>query len=130
MRFDLERFRLENADQLLAAARRRFPSARRMKGRFVRPVPLSWVRTASQLGGAALPVAILLAWQAGVHRRTTGLAVPSLALAEFHLSRQAYYRALLALERAGLITVDRRPGRKARATLVQWDQAAKAQETP
>ena len=91
-----------------------------MRGQFVRPLPFAWILDAHLLGGAALPVAILLGRQAGIHRRTTNLVVPSTALTQFRIGRHPYYRAVAQLERAGLIMVNRRPGCKARITLAYW----------
>ena len=92
-----------------------------MRGQFVRPLPLAWILAAQRLRGAALPIAVLLGWQAGVHRRSTNIVVPSTALTMFGIARHPYYRALVQLEAAGLIVVNRRPGCKARITLTLWE---------
>ena len=76
---------------------------------------------AARLPGAALPLACLLGWQAGVQRRSTNLAITRGILADVGVSPRAYYRALIALEAAGLITVIRRPGCRARVSLVSED---------
>jgi DNA-binding MarR family transcriptional regulator len=66
---------------------------------------------AGRLSGAAMQVAIFLAYLKGLKRRNE-FSVPTAKVAEvFGVSRYAVYRALKALECAGLIAVKRHRGR-------------------
>jgi hypothetical protein len=104
-------------------AQRRHALPWRQRGKFIRPLPWDWISRAAQLSGSALRVALLLVWQAGVQRRSTDLTIPTDALLEFRVNRRGYYCALRKLETARLVTVERRPGRKARLTIVGALQA-------
>lgn len=81
------------------------------------PIPWSPVCTAARLPGQAL--AVFLA----IHDRTaiTGnptVTLPRKVLGELGVSRDAKARALQALERASLVSVERVTGRTARITLL------------
>jgi hypothetical protein len=117
--FTLDDLRLSD-DELRASLQRprRHALPWRQRDMFIRPLPWSWVSAAVQLPGAALRVALLLAWQAGVQRRSKDLTIPTTALQTFRVTRHAYYRALRELETARLITVTHQPGQKARVTIV------------
>jgi hypothetical protein len=87
-------------------------SQRFLKG----PIPMPDIASAARLPGAAL--ALLLA----IHHRTalTGNAVvtlPQALLNELGIAKDAKARGLHHLEDAGLIGVERRPGRAARVWL-------------
>jgi hypothetical protein len=62
-------------------------------------------------------VAVLLHYAAGVTRRST-VTVSSKLLAEFGIDRHSSYRALQALEAAGLVGVQRRKGKKPLVTII------------
>ena len=95
-------------------ARLKRARANRKRGRFLKgPIP---VPVLQELTDTPLKVYLLLR-----HRRdlvgATAVTVPTPELRAWHLTRQAYYRALDQLEAAGLIVVERRPGRPIRVTL-------------
>jgi len=114
--FKLDDLRLPDNDLYEYVQRqRRLPW--RLSGKFIRAIPFVWISRAADLRESALRVALLLWWQAGLQRRSHDLTLPTEALRKFHVKRLAYYRTLRALEAAGLITVDRQPGRKARVTI-------------
>lgn len=85
--------------------------------RFIKgPIPYEWVARAAALPGKALHVAIMIQFHAGV--RSGGELVLSLSsMKGFGVSRHAAARGLSALERAGLVAVNRAPGRAPRVTL-------------
>jgi hypothetical protein len=114
--FNLDDLRLPN-DALRAYVQRRHTLSWRQRGKFIRPLPWPWISAAAQLPGAALRVALLVGWQAGVQRRSRDLTIPTETLREFRVDRRAYYKTLRVLETAGLIAVVRQPGRKARITI-------------
>jgi hypothetical protein len=89
----------------------------RQAGRFLRgPVPWEWVVAAASLPGKALIVGLCLWRLAGAIRSST-ITLGNSELEPFGIDRATKCRALAALERAGLITVAREPGRFPKVTL-------------
>lgn len=81
------------------------------------PVPWSWLQHAGSLPGAALHVGNYL-WREAARRKNACVALSLSAVARaFGISRATAGRALVALERAGLVQVERRRGAKALVTL-------------
>nr|AHZ45652.1 hypothetical protein [uncultured bacterium] len=81
-------------------------------GEFLRgPVPLSWLGRAFVLPGKNVVLVALAIWfEAGRRDSRERLKLTSAILGRFGVTdRSAKYRALLALEEAGLIRVERRP---------------------
>jgi hypothetical protein len=74
------------------------------------PVPLPWLMAAAQLPGKALAVGIALWFRSGLER-SEKVTVPTTLLTLFGVNRHAKGRALLALERASLIAVERCHGK-------------------
>jgi hypothetical protein len=79
--------------------------------RFVRTMPLPWIRIAAVLPGRALAMGIALWHLAGLERSQTVRLSSDLA-AEFGFGRHSAYRGLVRLESARLITVKRQNGRE------------------
>ena len=75
------------------------------------PIPLPWIIRASALTGKALHVGIALWFYSGL-TRSKEIAINLTALQEWGIQRDTARRGLSALEKAGLVTVQRRPGRK------------------
>lgn len=91
------------------------------QGHFLRgPIPLDWLQRAASLSGRALHVGVALWYLDGFERSGTVKAQPSV-LREFHVDRHAAYRALKTLEKAGLISVERKRG-KAPAVMIRVPQ--------
>ena len=90
---------------------------RKVASRFVPPMPLSWFQRACRLPGKASIVATA-AWYRSKLAGRGEFALSQAALTEFGVSRQARYRALEALEGAGLISVRRRPHRNPLVTVL------------
>ena len=81
------------------------------------PVPWSWLVLAARAQGRSLHVAFMLWFQAGLAKqRTVKLSLSGMAV--MGVSRFAAKRGLEALETAGLVIVDRGPGRCPRVTLL------------
>jgi len=90
----------------------------RVPGYFLKgPVPLAWLASAATLRGRALTIGVLVWFVVGM-KRATVVTIPGAWLAEFGVDRFAFYRGLAALERHGLVEVDRRRGAMPRITLV------------
>jgi DNA-binding transcriptional ArsR family regulator len=81
------------------------------------PIDVSWVCQASRLGIKALLVGLAL-WHLKGLRRDKSFLVSNLMLQEWGIQPDAKRRALRKLEKAGLITVERRGKRSPRVTLV------------
>jgi len=94
----------------------------RVSGFFLKgPVPLAWLASAATLRGRALAVGVLVWFMVGI-KRATVVTIPASWLAMFGLNRFAFYRGLAALERRGLVKVERRRGSMPRVTLVFGDR--------
>ena len=81
------------------------------------PIPLNWLSAAAALPGKTLNVALAIWWLAGMSK-SREIPVTAAALKHFVLSNDAYLDGLNRLERAGLITLARRAGSRARVSLV------------
>ena len=103
-----------------ASRQRRGEQTRRQNGRFVKgPIPILWITTAAKLPGKALHVGIALWFKCGLTGRGDDIAVTdSLVRDIMPMDRKTRYRALEALEDAGLIAVTRRRGIAPRVTIL------------
>jgi hypothetical protein len=88
------------------------PGEKFLKG----PIPWNWLALAAKQPGRALHVGIALSFLAGL-KRTGTVALSGRVLCELGLDRHAGYRGLAALEKAGLVSVVRHPGRLPVVTL-------------
>ena len=91
------------------------------------PVPWGWLQRASGLGGKALNVGLALWRQRGISKRSTvKLSMSSL---DMGFDRSNASRALRALERAGLVTVERAPGCSPLVTIIDDEAFPEQQAT-
>jgi DNA-binding transcriptional ArsR family regulator len=81
------------------------------------PVDVDWLSQARRLGGPALWVGLALWFLRGL-KRSNSFAVSNLMMQEWDVLPDAKSRALRKLEKAGLITIERRGKRSPRVTLV------------
>lgn len=98
---------------------RPMPPSARISAPFVRgPIPLAWILRAGSLQGKALMVGMALWYRAGCTK--SDVVTPSHALwRKFDVSRQSAYRAIKALDNAGLIQVERRNGKNPIITILR-----------
>ncbi|MGE4480862.1 hypothetical protein [Acidocella sp.] len=97
--------------------------------RYVRTIPFEWLKRANRLPGSASAVATALWFLSGVKKSSTfRLTAEAVDLAG--CSRKPLYRALAALEQAGLVGVQRRRGARPIITILRPDIPAGAGETP
>jgi hypothetical protein len=90
----------------------------RNTNRFLKgPIPWDWIIRASELPGKALLLGLCL-WRLKGATRSDTVALSNTELEPFGIDRAAKSRGLSALERAGLIKVDRKPGRWSNITLL------------
>lgn len=91
----------------------------RRAGQFLKgPIPLNWWTKAAALPGKALAFASAVWYKAGLTKTTTNLAVGEELAKEFGVHRRARYRAQHELQKAGLISLDQKPGCLPRISLI------------
>ncbi len=116
MRDPFDPANLKPAPEELPTGRERGPPRHRPGESFLKgPIPWRWLEAAAGLPGKALVVGLAV-WRAAGCRdaRTVPLNLSALGLV-----RRTAQRALRALERAGLVTVEHRPGRAVLVTLCE-----------
>lgn len=84
---------------------RHAPGEKFIKG----PIPWDWITAAARLPGKALHVAAAIWLLAGIKREGT-VKLSASVLREMGVARNAYYRGLDQLEKAGLVSVTRGKG--------------------
>jgi len=90
---------------------------RETSDRFGRAVPLAWLSRAAAQPGKALHVALAL-WSAANLQGHRTLVLSNKSSGYFCVDRNAKYRALAALEEAGLISVRRHLGKSPVVTII------------
>ena len=99
MKVDYEHPQLQ---RLSSAARPKF---------FLHPrILMTWVGCVAELGSSVLLVGLVLQWRS-LCCKSDSVTLPNSILQTFGLSRDAKARGLRALEKAGLIQVDRSSGK-------------------
>lgn len=89
----------------------------RVNVRFIRSIPFAWLHNANRLPGRATSVGVSLWFLSGVKKSPTfKLTAEAVDLAGS--SRKALYAALSALQGAGLIAVERKPGARPVVTII------------
>jgi hypothetical protein len=102
----------------LNSRRRRGRQPSSIRNKFIKgPLDFVWLSEARQLGVTALWVGLGLWFLRGL-RHSNSLIVSNLTMREWGVRPDAKARALRALERAGLIRVERRGKRSPQVTLV------------
>jgi hypothetical protein len=117
----LARLRVPQVEVLPHEALARRRSSGHVVGKFLRgPIPLAWLGRACRLrGGKVVATALAIWFLAGLRRREWDLKLTSDTLTHFGVTdRAAKYRALKALEEAGLIQVERRPNKNPLVTIL------------
>src|SRR3954467_6189961 len=95
--------------------------ATRREAQFIKgPLPLGWIATAAGAGHPhALPVLLALKYKTDTLRQPW-VKPPAAVLRLLGVDKDARSRAIAALERAGLVQVQRRRGRPPLVRLVAW----------
>ncbi len=115
MAIDPSRLRLGNTTK--PAAQRRLPRHKAGEKFLKGPIPLNWLSTAAKLPGKSLHVGIAIWFTASLEKSAT-VPLSNVAGLPFGLDRNAKYRALKWLEKAGLILVERKLGRSPKITIL------------
>ena len=115
---DIQKFRLDLSGALVpsAGARRLVPHHRKGERFLKGPIPWAWLAAAGRASGQGLHVALVLWLESGMKRSAT-VPLAHARLAELGVTRFAAARGLKALETAGLVSVERRPGCSPRVTI-------------
>jgi hypothetical protein len=101
-----------------------------VQGKFIAgPVDVVWLLQARRLGVTALLVGLAL-WHIKGLRKTDAFIVSNLMLQEWDIQPDAKRRALRALERAGLVKIERRGKRSPQVTLVVSNGTPAAPRVP
>jgi len=100
----------EHQVRQLHASRKRPVSQRRLKGEFIKAVPLQWLAPVVACPGKVLAVALAIWFQFG-RCKEKPFKLTSAILKRFSVSRKARYHGLKELEKLGLITVQRQVGK-------------------
>jgi hypothetical protein len=118
MIFDLDRFRRNSPEELQPPTPKRRP--RRSTGDwFLKgPIPGKWLEQAASLPGRALHVGLAV-WLAAAMDHSNRAKLTRRHLARFAVPYDAGRRALLVLERAGLVSVERHTGRCPVVTILE-----------
>lgn len=115
---DVRRLRLNQTTVIPRAPRKGIPR-RRFTGWFLKgPVPWAWLTAAGQRPGKALHMALWIRLWTGI-KKTDRVQISIAKMAVMGVSRHAGYRALKALERAGLVHVVRHAGRMPWVTIIE-----------
>jgi hypothetical protein len=86
------------------------------------------LRQAARLPGRAFHVAVAIRLWTGI-KKTDRIVLPTGTLADMGVTRHAARRAVLALERAGLLAVSRHVGRKTRVRVIEVDESCVKEAT-
>lgn len=115
---DLDQFRARPHGKPRPAKSKRPPRHKGHEWFLKGPIPGEWLTRAAQLPGRVLHVALALWYLAGVERDRC--VKPTWATwKRFGVSPDTGARGLAALERAGLVAVDRHPGRCSLVTILE-----------
>jgi hypothetical protein len=91
----------------------------RGKEPYLGPIPMGWIERAAVLPGRAWHLATALWFEAITSpRKSRTVKLSSKTMRRFGVTRRTYYRALVALQAASLISVDVRPGQAALVTIL------------
>ena len=84
------------------------------------PIPMDWLCAASIATGygSGFKVAIALWYLSGLNHQASTVKLSGSVQRKMGIKRHAGYRGLVALESAGLVSVDRHPGRSPVVTIL------------
>ena len=114
---DIARLQLGSRSHRARASRGRLPRHRRGEKFLMGPIPWWWLARAFPVSGRALHIGIALWFWAGI-KRSARVSLSVGQLTKLGITRWSVYRALDALEGAGLVVVARQKGRHPVVTIL------------
>ena len=121
---DISRYSVAASDGPESALPRRITRGPFLKG----PIPWDWVTAAACLPGKALHVGVAL-WQRAGKTKSRKVGLNLSRLDELGVGRSTASRALMALERAQLVSVERKHGRHPRVTILKCPRSPESIES-
>ena len=103
------------------SASKKAPRHRKGQKFLLGPIPWDWLCKATPLPGKTLAIAIALWHLSGMAGRDSAVKLRQKTLRELGIKRTTGYRALKALESAGLVRVTRTSGRLPLVTILPID---------
>jgi hypothetical protein len=114
---DIEKWRLPN--QVDPKPKAVAPRPKRGELFLRGPIPWSWLSRAAKLPGKALQVALVIWLLSALLKGAAVVVMSPIRLRELGVQRHAGYRGLRALEKAGLVSVERGHGKAPRVTICE-----------
>ena len=118
---DPERLSLDRASVVAKRSTARNAPRHKAGEKFLRgPIPWDWVTAAARASGrgSGFKVGLALWHLSGLAHQRRTIDLQGRVLRELGVGRHATYRGLADLEHAGLVAVERHPGRMPRVTLL------------
>ena len=120
--FDLSRFRVEGDAPQSPITPKVTKREGRLRGHFLKgPIPWSWITCAMRLPGKALHVAVVL-WQEAGFRKSRHVKFRMSKIERVEFTRWTARRALVILEEARLIKIDRKPGQLLQVEILEVEE--------
>ncbi|MGO9607344.1 MAG: hypothetical protein ACLQAT_28785 [Candidatus Binataceae bacterium] len=113
-RIDVEELRI--SDEKMEPLKQKAP--RHWLVPYIRTIPLEWKMRADRLPGKAGVVSDRLWYRAGISRSLESISFSLSKLKEWGVSYKTAAKGLAALEKAGLVSVERRAGNSPRVTIL------------
>jgi hypothetical protein len=115
--FKPSRFSISEASERPPAPTKKSKQGTKIQGEFLKgPIPLWWLRQAAKLRGKALAVGTALWFRSGCQDSLT-ISGSHALWEKLGIGRRSVYAGLKALESAGLVDVQRHPGRNPLITI-------------
>lgn len=115
---ELNEWRLTNEVVQPRPTTKRAPQVKRGQHFLCGPIPIPWLSVAMKLPGKALHVAIAVWYLSGLSKGAAKVHLSPTLVRKLGVQRHTAYRALLALEKAGLVSVVRHRGKAAQVTIL------------
>ncbi len=122
MNFNLSKFRVEGGTPKSPITPKVINRERRVRGQFLKgPIPWNWITCAMRLPGKALHVAMVL-WQEAGFRKSRHVKFRMSKIDRVGFTRWTARRALVILEEAKLIKIDRKPGQLLQVEILEVEE--------
>ena len=122
VKFDLSRLRVDGDLPRSPVASTGAKQRRRVRGQFLKgPIPWNWITCAMRLPGKALHVAVVL-WQEAGFRKSRHVKFRMSKIDRVGFTRWTARRALVNLEEAKLIKIDRKPGQLLQVEILEVEE--------